>query len=125
MQYGLSDRTLETLTALFEKRSGIREVILYGSRALGTYRNGSDIDITLRTDDSFTFTDLLHLMGDFDESPLPYLADISLYRDIENPDLKAHIDRAGKVLYRAPQTPAHRIHPEPDNPGNQAVGHGL
>jgi predicted nucleotidyltransferase len=102
VQYGLSDHTLEVLTALFEKYRGIREVILYGSRALGTYRNGSDIDITLRTDNSFAFTDLLHLMDDFDESPLPYLADISLYQDIENPDLKAHIDRAGKVLYRVP-----------------------
>jgi predicted nucleotidyltransferase len=90
---------METLTALFKKYPGIQEVILYGSRALGTYRNGSDIDITLRTGENFAFTDLLHLMGDFDESSLPYLADISLYQDIENPDLKAHIDRAGKVLY--------------------------
>jgi predicted nucleotidyltransferase len=101
MQYGLSDRTLQILTALFEKYRGIREVILYGSRAMGTYRNGSDIDITLRTDDSFAFTDLLHLMGDFDESSLPYTADISIYQDIQNPDLKARIDRVGKVLYRA------------------------
>jgi hypothetical protein len=44
----------------------------------------------VRTADSFVFSDLLHLMDDFDESPLPYLADISLYQDIENPDLKAH-----------------------------------
>jgi predicted nucleotidyltransferase len=108
MPYGLSDRTMETLTALFKKYSGIREVILYGSRALGTHRNGSDIDITLRTDESFAFTDLLHLMGDFDESPLPYMADISIYQDIENTDLKAHIDRVGKVLYQ--------------NPGNNGAG---
>jgi predicted nucleotidyltransferase len=99
MQYGLSDQTLKNLTALFKKYNGIQEVILYGSRALGAYRNGSDIDITLRTDANFAFTDLLHLMRDFDESSLPYLADISIYNDIENPDLKAHIDRVGKVLY--------------------------
>jgi predicted nucleotidyltransferase len=99
MQYGLSDRTMKTLNTLFSKYQGIQEVLLYGSRALGTYRNGSDIDITLRTNESFVFTDLLHLMGDFDESPLPYLVDISIYQDIENPDLKAHIDRIGKVLY--------------------------
>jgi len=51
--YGLSDRTLNTLGALFRKYPGIEGVTLYGSRAKGTYRNGSDIDITLHTDGTF------------------------------------------------------------------------
>jgi predicted nucleotidyltransferase len=38
MKYGLSDKTLETLNGLFRKHSGIQKVILYGSRAMGSYR---------------------------------------------------------------------------------------
>jgi predicted nucleotidyltransferase len=101
MQYGLSDRTLNTLNSIFRKYPGIRQVILYGSRAKGKYRNGSDIDLTLKTDDTFTRTSLLRLAGDFDDSDMPYYVDVSIYDKLSNPDLKAHIDRVGKVLYSA------------------------
>ena len=99
MQYGLSDNTLDILNSIFRKYPGIRQAILYGSRAKGNYRNGSDIDLTLKTGDDFTFGDLLHIAGDFDDSDMPYFVDVSIYDKLSNPDLKAHIDRVGKVLY--------------------------
>ena len=99
MQYGLSDKTLNTLESIFRKYPGISQVIIYGSRAKGKYRNGSDIDLTLKTVDDFCFTDLLHIGGDFDDSDIPYFVDVSIYDKISNPNLKAHIDRVGKVLY--------------------------
>jgi len=40
-------------------------------------------------------------MNDLDDSNLPYFVDVSIYENLSNPDLKAHIDRAGKVLYSA------------------------
>ena len=101
MKYGLSDKTFDTLESIFRKYSGIRQVILYGSRAKGNYRNGSDIDLSLKTDNSFTRTDLLHIAGDFDDSDMPYFVDVSIYDKLSNPDLKAHIDRVGKILYPA------------------------
>jgi predicted nucleotidyltransferase len=97
--YGLSEYTLNTLNALFKKYSGIQSVILYGSRAKGNYRNGSDIDITLHTDDSFGFNELSRLAGDFDDSDLPYFVDVSIYNQLQDPDIKAHIQRVGKILY--------------------------
>jgi len=99
MEYGLSDRTLNTLNAIFRKYPGIKQAVLYGSRAKGKYRNGSDIDMTLKTESAFSRTDLLHIAGDFDDSDMPYFVDVSIYDKISNPDLKAHIDRVGKVLY--------------------------
>jgi predicted nucleotidyltransferase len=102
MQHGLSDQTFYTLDSIFRKYKGIRQVILYGSRAKGNYRNGSDIDMSLKTDNTFTFTDLLHIAGDFDDSDIPYFVDVSIYEKLSNPDLKAHIDRVGKVLYSIP-----------------------
>jgi predicted nucleotidyltransferase len=99
MRYGLSDYTLQTLDALFQKHSGIKEAVLYGSRAKGTYRPGSDIDITLHTDETFTYNDLLYLAGEAEDSDMPYFVDISVFDKLQNPDLKAHIQRVGKTLY--------------------------
>ena len=101
MIYGLSDRTINTLHSIFRKYPGIRQVILYGSRAKGNYRNGSDIDLSLKTGENFSFTDLLRIAGDFDDSDMPYLVDVSIYDKLSNLDLKAHIDRVGKALYFA------------------------
>jgi predicted nucleotidyltransferase len=98
-QYGLSDRALETVTRLLAKYPDIQSAVLYGSRAKGSYKNGSDIDLTLHTDDTFTHADLLRLRGDFDDSDLPYRVDISDYCKLENESLKEHIRRVGKVLY--------------------------
>jgi len=99
MQYGLSDNTLSILDSIFSKYPGIKQAVLYGSRAKGKYRNGSDIDLSLKTGENFTFNDLLHISGDFDDSDIPYFVDVSIYDKLSNPDLKAHIDRVGKVLY--------------------------
>ena len=99
MKYGLPDRALNTLETLFKKYSGITKVTLYGSRAMGNYKNGSDIDITLEVDDTFSDRDLLRLSGEFDESDLPYFVDCSLYRDLNNQELRDHINRMGKVIY--------------------------
>jgi predicted nucleotidyltransferase len=95
----LPDITLNTLDSIFHKYPGIREAVLYGSRAKGKYRRGSDIDMSLKTDETFTRTDLLRISGDFDDSDIPYFVDVSIYDQLSNPDLKAHIDRVGKVLY--------------------------
>ena len=100
MQYGLPEKTLATLNSIFRNYPGIKQVLLYGSRAKGNYRNGSDIDLTIKTGEGFTFSDLLHIAGDFDDSDMPYLVDVSIYEMLTNADLKAHIDRVGKVLYR-------------------------
>jgi predicted nucleotidyltransferase len=99
MKYGLTDRTLNTLFAIFRKYPAIEQAVLYGSRAKGNYRNGSDIDLSLKTGNNFDFTDLLRIAGDFDDSDMPYFVDVSMYHKLSNPDLKAHIDRVGKVLY--------------------------
>jgi len=101
MLYGLPDETLHTLNSIFLRYHDIKQAILYGSRAKGNYRNGSDIDLALKTGADFSFSDLLRIGNDFDDSDLPYFVDVSIYDTISNPDLKAHIDRVGKVIYSA------------------------
>jgi len=99
LKYGLSERTLKTLDSIFRKYSGIKEVILYGSRAKGNYRASSDIDITIKTTSVFCWNDLLRISGDFEDSDMPYFVHVSIYDTLKNSDLTDHIDRVGKVLY--------------------------
>ena len=99
MRYGLSEKTLSTINAIFQKYPDVKQVILYGSRAKGNFRNGSDIDLSLKTEDSFAHTSLLRLANDFDDSDLPYFVDVSVYDKLSSQSLKAHINRVGKVIY--------------------------
>ncbi|MDR2445370.1 MAG: nucleotidyltransferase domain-containing protein [Spirochaetaceae bacterium] len=100
MGHGLPSRTLSTLDSIFCRYTGIRQLILYGSRAKGNYREGSDIDITLKMDGSFTFDDMLRILGDFYDSDMPYSVDVPVYNELSYPDLISHIGRVGKALWR-------------------------
>lgn len=97
MKYGLSKATLDKIIGVLSSFSTIEEAILYGSRAMETYRNGSDIDICLKG--NLTFTDLLRTERKLDDELLPYKIDLSIFQNIENEDLKQHINRIGKSLY--------------------------
>ena len=99
MEYGLSGRTCDTPNEIFRKYPEIRQVILYGSRAKRNYHTGSDIDLSLKTRGGFDFTNLLRIGNDFDDSDIPYFVDVSVYSELSNQNLKAHIDRVGKVIY--------------------------
>jgi len=99
MKYGLSDKTLASINSIVHKYPGIKQVVLYGSRAKMNFRKGSDIDLSFKTDGAFTHSDLLHIANDFDDSDMPYFVDVCIYSKISNPDLRAHIDRVGKILY--------------------------
>lgn len=99
MEYGLKDEIMESMTAAFTRLANIEKVILYGSRAKGTYTNGSDIDIVLFGNDLNLNNCVYPLMDELDELCLPYSFDISIYNDINNVKLTEHIDRVGKILY--------------------------
>jgi len=104
MNYGLSQRSIDTMNTIFRKYKSLKKVILYGSRAMGNYKNGSDIDITLDTDEGFTDFDLLHICGELDESDLPYFVDCTVFSRINDPGLKDHIVRVGNILYDSEKT---------------------
>ena len=76
----------------------IDEAILYGSRAKGNFKNGSDIDITLVGND-LNLSTINKIELELDDLLLPYTFDISIYHRISNPQLTDHIDRIGKIFY--------------------------
>lgn len=98
-RYGLSQHDIEAIQGVFKQYPTIQKAILYGSRAKGNYRYNSDIDLTL-IGEQLTYSDLIHIDNDLDDLLLPYTIDLSIYHQIDNPDLIEHIERVGLVFYR-------------------------
>ena len=100
MKYGLSDQTLQKIHDVFVRYPQVEEAVLYGSRARGDYKNGSDIDLTLHGGDSLTHTILSKIANDLDDQLLPYTIDLSIFENIRNPDMVEQIERVGVVFYK-------------------------
>ena len=98
MEFGLNEIDVAKLNKVFSEFPVIDEVVIYGSRAKGNFRNGSDIDITLKGD--IDLETLNKISAKLDDLLLPYLIDLSIFRQISNSDLVDHIHRIGKVFYK-------------------------
>lgn len=95
---GLSEATTAKIISVFAAYPQLSKVVLYGSRAKGNYRTGSDIDLTL-FGVALSYTQLCDIAAQLDDLLLPYTFDISLFKQIDNPDLIEHINRVGIVFY--------------------------
>lgn len=96
---GLSARSIAAIRAIFARFPEIESAVLYGSRAKGTHKPGSDLDITL-FGDRLSEHILLRVAGAFDDSSLPYTADLSRFASLKNEELREHIARVGLEIYR-------------------------
>lgn len=100
MKFGLSLETIASIQSVFEKYSQVNQVLLYGSRAKGNYRNGSDIDLTLIGKD-LTLNDTLYpIMDEIDDLDLPYSFDLSIFEQLDDTEFLDHIKRIGLVFYQ-------------------------
>lgn len=77
----------------------MEKVVLYGSRAKGNFKPGSDIDLTLYGY-SLTSSELGTIAEELDDLLLPYQIDLSIFAKISNVDLQEHINRVGVILYQ-------------------------
>lgn len=99
MVYGLKNRDIKHIIESIKAYSEIKEVVLFGSRAKGNFRNGSDVDMAIKGEEITysTVTHLSYLLNE--EKPLPYYFDIVHYEKINEPKLIEHIDHVGIVIY--------------------------
>lgn len=98
MTYGLNVSEFDKILGVFNKHPEIHSVILYGSRAKGTYKQFSDVDITL-VGERLTNSDMYEISFEIDDLLLPYQFDISIFDQLTNQDLIDHINRKGIVIY--------------------------
>lgn len=102
MQYGLKEETVKRINSIFANYEKVEEVVLYGSRAKGNYKSGSDVDLALKGK-KLNLKLLNKICLDLDDLLLPYTLDLSIYHHIANPDLIKHIERVGKIFYKRKQ----------------------
>ena len=100
MTFGISDKSYRQIIQAIEAVPEIEEVLIFGSRAMGNFKPGSDIDLALKGAGVTTQT-ANKLAGQLNESlPIPYLCDLVAYASLDNPELKKHIDCHGVRFFR-------------------------
>ncbi len=95
---GLLKRDLDWIQEALSKYPEIEEAVLFGSRAMGNYKKGSDVDLAIKGS-RINRTTVNRLSDDLNEEyPLPYFFDVIHYENISSEELKTHIDTMGKII---------------------------
>lgn len=98
MNHGLSDDTVKRIQEVLAHFPEVEKAVLYGSRAKGNYRPGSDIDLTL-CGSGVEQSHLARIDEALDDLLLPYKIDLSGMASLTHPALLDHISRVGRVFY--------------------------
>lgn len=95
---GLTKEEILEMRKLFKRFPEIKSVILFGSRAMGNHKSGSDVDLALK---GAIDSNIVFQVHDFleEETLIPYFFDVVDYSALENPNLKKHIDTEGHQIY--------------------------
>jgi predicted nucleotidyltransferase len=96
--FGLKPETLDKIRMVLEVHPNVEKAMMYGSRAIGNYRYNSDLDLTL-VGKNLCLTEQFQIENELDDLLLPYQIDLSIFHQIENPDLIKHIEEFGKVVF--------------------------
>jgi len=99
MKYGLPEATVTKICSVFAHFPEVEKAVIFGSRAKGNYRTGSDIDLTLygaQLTNSLCAT----ISSELEELLLPYTIDLSVFKEINHDKLREHIERVGVVFYQ-------------------------
>lgn len=100
LTFGLRDTDLDYMAELFTQHPDIEQVWLYGSRAKGTNRPGSDVDLALIGPDVKRETVRhIHFVLE-EESPMPFFFDVLHWNTLTNSTMKAEIQRTAQLLYQ-------------------------
>ena len=96
--HGLPGAAVAKIHATLASFPAIETATLYGSRALGRHRPGSDIDLTL-AGAGLDGRTLGRLDAALDDLLLPWRFDLSLQSSLQSAELIDHIQRVGQLFY--------------------------
>lgn len=97
--FGLPPSAVEKIRAVFTHYPQVEKAVMYGSRAKGNYKNGSDIDLTLYGE-GLNLGVQLKILNELDDLLLPWLIDLSIFSTIDHAKLREHIERVGVTFYQ-------------------------
>ena len=99
MKFGLTGADIEQITTIIGSFPEVQQAIIFGSRAMGSYKNGSDVDIALKGKNipHANITQIKYQLNE--ETTMPYFFDVVDYDALRNEELKTHIDQFGKIFF--------------------------
>jgi len=103
MNHGLTSKTLAQISGVLFAFSHVEKALLFGSRAKGTHKPGSDIDLALMGA-NLDWETRAQISGALDDLPVPYRFSLILLNERTDPEVAAHIRRVGIPLFE--RTPA-------------------
>lgn len=102
MRFGIPPKSMSLIIGTLIQKEEIEKASIFGSRGMGNYKNGSDVDIAIYGD-SITGEIVNEISIKLNEKlPLPYYFDIVHYNSLKHDGLKGHIDKFGKIFYTKP-----------------------
>ena len=104
-RFGLKTSCIADIVNVLKLQPEVEEAIIFGSRATGSYKNGSDIDIALKGE-KITFDTLSTIRLRLDELPYLYMYDVVDYKKISNPAVTTQIDQTGITFYKKTSMPS-------------------
>lgn len=96
--FGLQERYYKIIEDILKRYRDVHKVLVYGSRAKGNHTDRSDLDLVI-VDGKIDRHTLGNILMDINESDFPYTVDLQVMDNIRNEDLKAHINRVGKIFF--------------------------
>ena len=102
METGLSEKSLRTIANVVYSNERVQGAKIFGSRAIGTFHEGSDIDICLFGEE-LTISDLNRISTELDDLNIPEIVDLVNFRTIKNENLLKHIENFSVQLEPLPK----------------------
>lgn len=99
MKFGLRLPDMKYIIDKIKNFKEIEKAVIFGSRAKGTNKKSSDIDIAIYGK-NIDFTTVAKLKSYLENGPMPFYFDIVDYTHLNHMELKEHIDRVGKIIYK-------------------------
>ena len=100
MKHGLSESQFNEVIKIISEYKEIDEAVLFGSRAMNTFKEASDVDIAIKGEKaSHELASRLKCRFEEDTN-LPFFFDFISYPNLNSKDIKKHIDKYGVVIYR-------------------------
>ena len=97
--FGLSSIYITKINSIFSQYPNIEEVIIFGSRAKGNFRDNSDIVLAIKGKE-INLSTLHQIENKLEELYIPNFIDLIVFDSIENSDLINHIERVGQQFYK-------------------------
>lgn len=98
MKFGLTEKQFRLIEDTLTSITQIEKVLIFGSRAVNTFKPSSDIDLAI-IGKNITFETINSLSSQLDDLPLPFMFDVVAFDLISNAALKNKIDAQGKIFF--------------------------